>query len=1205
MNYSLDVNTFGCSDLGSNTVQLTVTDAAGLSNNCTATVTVVDNIPPTAICQPLTVNLDASGNATITPSQIDNGSSDNCGIVNYSLDISTFGCGDLGANTVQLTVTDAAGLSDNCTATVTVVDPNVPTASAGPDDAVCAGNTYALTATSGGSATSGSWSTSGDGTFTPGVSDPNATYNPGTTDISSGSVTLTWTTDPSPCATDSESMILTINPTPTPVITGDTEYCAGSTASVSTGVFNSYNWSNGAITQNTTVTIADNSITVTVTDGNGCSGTSAPYLVTENPNPQISLTPNDPTVCNGTDGYITVNSVSGSTSGDVSWTGTTSGSNSTVVLPNDITNLPAGNYNVSFTDVNGCVSNTESTVLNNPGAPIIDLISDTSSCEIDYVVPDPLTYITGTNLTGNQAFYSAPGGNAANQIPQGTVITSAMSPMTIYVFDNSGTCSSEISFIVEVNENPITIISPDPAEVCEGNSLNLDGNPTGGSGTYSIHNWTGNVSILNATNIQSPSTLTSATFGSYNLTYTVTDDNGCIGSDDITILINETPILSGNQEICEDETTVLSSTGTPDPSNPWTSADPSIATVDASGNVVGISGGTVDITFLDANGCSAIISIEVNAKPVITLTPNDPTTCNGTDGFITVNGTGSGTVNWSGDATGTNGSAVLPYDISNLAAGNYNVTFTDPLTGCVSDQVSTSLNNPGAPIIDPIGDTSSCEIDFVIPDPSTYITGTNLTGNQAFYSAPGGNAANQLTQGTVITNAMSPFTVYVFDNNGVCESQTSFVVYVNDNPTVGISPNPFSVCTDESVQVNGNPSGGSGNYVNHDWTNSAAVYLDDQTVQGPNFSSNTSGNFDLTYTVTDDNGCSASETIPVTVLQSTIIDAIAPLEACGEITLPPITGSNLSGSESYYDDTQANGGQVVTGTITSSGTYYMYDSGANCSNEVMVEIIINEIPEITSVLEDVEYCDYEVPQDIIVSVSGQADWNIEYTLDGVNQTATSSQNNINLGNTPGVYNITLIEDNLCSDTINEVFELIIKPSPASPVVYEDAEYCSHDEKDSMRAEGSGGAITWYINQLQQVYGSGEYAMPENITGSTVYYITETINGCESEPSEININILECDITLPTAITPDGDGLNDTWEIPNLDAAYPDNIVRVYNRWGSLIFEHNSSQKGPYNNNPWDGTISGEVLPVGSYYFVIDLNNEAEETKNGAVTIILD
>jgi hypothetical protein len=62
-------------------VTLTVTDANGNTSTCDATVTIEDNIAPTAICQNITVQLDATGTVTITSAQIDNGSSDNCGPV--------------------------------------------------------------------------------------------------------------------------------------------------------------------------------------------------------------------------------------------------------------------------------------------------------------------------------------------------------------------------------------------------------------------------------------------------------------------------------------------------------------------------------------------------------------------------------------------------------------------------------------------------------------------------------------------------------------------------------------------------------------------------------------------------------------------------------------------------------------------------------------------------------------------------------------------------------------------------------------------------------------------------------------------------------------------------------------------------------------------------------------------------------------------
>ena len=85
----------------------------------------VDILPPTVITKNITIQLDAAGNATITPSQINNGSTDNYtnqGNLVLSLDKTTFSCANLGANTVILTVTDEAGNFASASATVMVVD---------------------------------------------------------------------------------------------------------------------------------------------------------------------------------------------------------------------------------------------------------------------------------------------------------------------------------------------------------------------------------------------------------------------------------------------------------------------------------------------------------------------------------------------------------------------------------------------------------------------------------------------------------------------------------------------------------------------------------------------------------------------------------------------------------------------------------------------------------------------------------------------------------------------------------------------------------------------------------------------------------------------------------------------------------------------------------------------------------------------------
>lgn len=123
---TLSKTSFSCADLGANTVTLTVQDSAGIQRSATAIVTVEDNQLPVALAQSITVQLDASGNASITPAQVDAGSNDGCGAVTLSLDVADFTCAELGANTVTLTATDGSGGSDTATAIVTVQDVTEP-----------------------------------------------------------------------------------------------------------------------------------------------------------------------------------------------------------------------------------------------------------------------------------------------------------------------------------------------------------------------------------------------------------------------------------------------------------------------------------------------------------------------------------------------------------------------------------------------------------------------------------------------------------------------------------------------------------------------------------------------------------------------------------------------------------------------------------------------------------------------------------------------------------------------------------------------------------------------------------------------------------------------------------------------------------------------------------------------------------------------
>ncbi|MCI0535306.1 MAG: HYR domain-containing protein [Verrucomicrobiales bacterium] len=115
--------------VGQTLITHTAVNSAGDSSTCTQTVTVEDHTPPVARCKNLTLEVDAGAEVTLTASQLDAGSTDNCAVANLNLSKSVFGIADVGINPVTLTVTDKAGNSSTCTATVTVQRKTLPSLS--------------------------------------------------------------------------------------------------------------------------------------------------------------------------------------------------------------------------------------------------------------------------------------------------------------------------------------------------------------------------------------------------------------------------------------------------------------------------------------------------------------------------------------------------------------------------------------------------------------------------------------------------------------------------------------------------------------------------------------------------------------------------------------------------------------------------------------------------------------------------------------------------------------------------------------------------------------------------------------------------------------------------------------------------------------------------------------------------------------------
>jgi gliding motility-associated-like protein len=135
---------------------------------------------------------------------------------------------------------------------------------------------------------------------------------------------------------------------------------------------------------------------------------------------------------------------------------------------------------------------------------------------------------------------------------------------------------------------------------------------------------------------------------------------------------------------------------------------------------------------------------------------------------------------------------------------------------------------------------------------------------------------------------------------------------------------------------------------------------------------------------------------------------------------------------------------------------------------------------------------------------------------------------------------------------------------------------------SANASGTIANVTWSPSAgLDNTTTLTPTANPEK---TTLYTLTvQSTAGC-TNTATVKVTVLT-HLIIPNTFTPNGDGINDKWEIGNL-ADYPDAYVKIFNRWGAEVYR----SKG--GSGAWDGTIKGKRLPFGTYYYVINLDKKA-------------
>jgi gliding motility-associated-like protein len=596
----------------------------------------------------------------------------------------------LATTTYTVTGTDANGCVDTDTVTVNVVNQPIATITPATSVTICEGETTTLTANPGTGFTY-VWST---GATTQAIDvSPTTTTN--------YTVTVSNSTG---CSTTSIITTVIVNEALTPIISGVSTVCAGTsttlTASTSTGTLPlTYLWSTGATTEAITVTpVSNTSYFVTITDANGCSATTAVTTVNVNQLPVVPAITGTTEVCAGST-TVLVNPTSGGV-----WT-TANAAVATIDATGVVSGVAAGSTVITYTvtDVNGCTSNAQA-LLNVNALPTLAPIGGTMNACIG-----SSTILTNTTTGGGWTSANV-GVATVNSITGAVAGVTAGTATITYTYTNSNGCTNAVSTVVTINSLPVVAPITGTASVCLGSTTPLASNTAGGVWTTAN---TATATVNAATGL-----VTGVAAGSTTITYTVTNANGCVSSVSTPLLVNALPVIeaiTGSTTVCAGSETIYANAT---PGGVWTSANNAVASINAAGVVTGGVVGLTTITYTvtNANGCVESVSADIitNPQPVApVITVTGPTMiCPNTTTDLSVPAIFA-SYQWNNGLTTPS--------ITTGLAGTYFVTVTNS-EGCTvnSAPVTITIGDTIAPVI-----TAPADITYNLPSGCS-VSGLNI-----------------------------------------------------------------------------------------------------------------------------------------------------------------------------------------------------------------------------------------------------------------------------------------------------------------------------------------------------------------------------------------------------------------------------------------------------------------------------------------------
>lgn len=782
----------------------------------------------------------------------------------------------------------------------------------------------------------GTWTATGPGTanFSPNANDPNAVV-----DVSVyGTYTFKWTENNFGC-TDAASVSVQFDEVTTANAgTGgnecDLNFVLNATLSTGTGLWtatgpgNAFYSNSSSPTATATVDMYGTYIfTWTETNGN-CSGTDN---VTVNFYQQpVANTGSDIDACD-----LTTLMNATPSAGNGVWAQTNGPGTSTFADNTDahtsVTVSQYGTYTYSWTETNGTCSSNATVLVNYYEQPVANAGTGGDACDLDFS-------LNGVASVGVGLWTATGPGTAAftNDLSASTDVT--VSTYGTYTFtwtEINGTCQDAASVTVNFYEQPASVTGPGGDE-CDLTFLTA-AVPSVGTGLWSQTGGLGTATFSNAAS--AINLITVDLYGTYDFTWTETNGT-CVDSRSMSVNFYEPPVadagLGGDECDLDFALAANASVG----NGVWTSTGPGTATFgtasSANTNVTVSQSGTYTFTWTETNG------VCTDADDVVVTFYDQPVADAGVGGnecdlnfvFSAVPsfGTGTWTATGPGTASYTNDNSPTS-TVTVDAYGTYTFTWTE-VNGPCSDAASVTVNFYQQPVANAGTATDQCDLDFTFNGTASIGVGTwTYTGPGTATFSPNANDVNATA--TVDANGSYIFT-WTEDNNGCTDSKNLTIVF-NTLPVVSFTGLAAQYCVDQTspVALAGTPTGGT---------------FSGLGISGNQFIPSIAGvgTILLTYTYTDGNGCTNTETqsvdvngIPVvsfTGLSATYCkDDATPYTLVGSPSGGTFAGAGITADQ--FTASVANNG---THTIT-----YSYTDPFGCSSSEQQSVVVNELPVVS------------------------------------------------------------------------------------------------------------------------------------------------------------------------------------------------------------------------------------------------------------------